>query len=96
MRHFNATMIDHYDFGDYLSREEKLRILTDADGLQGIDWQAITPNEKHDWINQRGDVLDSFIPLGAKRNEDTETVFDMFAMLRKFREHFSERTCSLT
>ena len=70
----------HYcDIGDYLSREEKLEILADADGLQGIAWQDITPTEKHDWINQRGNVFDSFVSISAKRDKDAETVFDDYS-----------------
>jgi len=75
-----SAEIYYHDIGDYLDRNEKLQILADADGLQGIDWQTITPNEKRDWINQRGNVFASFIPLGDKKDKDTETVFDMFAI----------------
>ena len=73
-------MIYYHDIGDYLSREEKLRILTDADGLKNIAWQIIEPNEKNDWLNQRGDVFDTLIPLGAKRDKDTETIFDVHSL----------------
>ena len=68
-------MIHYCDIGDYLDRNEKLKIIAEANGLQGISWQTITPNEKQDWINQRGDVFDTFISLGAKRDNDTETIF---------------------
>jgi predicted helicase len=56
-----------------------LQILADANGLQGVAWQSITPNEKHDWINQRGDVFDTFISLGDKKDKNTETVFEDYS-----------------
>jgi predicted helicase len=75
-----VASIRYSDIGDYLDRNEKLKIITDAEGLQGVEWETIIPNDKHDWINQRRDDFDSFISLGAKRDKDAETVFDTFAI----------------
>jgi predicted helicase len=72
--------VHYHDIGDYLNREEKLKNIANAEGLQGIPWQTVKPNEKHDWINQRGEVFDSFISLGAKRDNEPETFFDTFAI----------------
>ena len=70
----------HYrDIGDYLDQKTKLQIIADAVGLQGVQWETITPNEKHDWINQRGDTFDTFISLGDKKDDKAETFFDNYS-----------------
>lgn len=55
--------IHYHDIGDYLSREEKLAITEDAVSIDGLPWQTITPNEAHDWINQRSDDFQELKPL---------------------------------
>jgi predicted helicase len=56
----------HYrDIGDYLSRDDKLRILT-AQDLDTVDWQRILPNSDGDWINQRDARFATFRALGDK------------------------------
>ena len=44
--------IAYHDIGDYLSREEKLAAVAEAN-VDTLPWQRITPNEHHDWLNQR-------------------------------------------
>ena len=58
----------HYrDIGDYLTREEKLKILSDAGSIAGVDdWQTITPNRHHDWIGQRDEAFQELTPMGSK------------------------------
>ena len=54
----------HYrDIGDYLSREDKLRILS-AQDLESVPWEEITPNAEGDWINQRDERFAEFQPIG--------------------------------
>ncbi|WDZ93838.1 DEAD/DEAH box helicase family protein [Nocardiopsis sp. HUAS JQ3] len=55
------------DIGDYLTREQKLRIVAESD-LDTIDWQEIIPNENGDWINQRDP---RFAKLRAIGDRDT-------------------------
>ncbi|WP_371782131.1 DEAD/DEAH box helicase [Streptosporangium subroseum] len=56
----------HYlDIGDYLSREDKLRIIS-SQSLDTVDWQQITPNMNGDWINQREERFATFQALGEK------------------------------
>ncbi|MGL4944122.1 MAG: type ISP restriction/modification enzyme [Thermoguttaceae bacterium] len=65
--------IHYHDIGDYLDREEKLQILRDVKSIEHVAWEIITPNEKHDWINQRDDVFDEFLTLGG----ETSSVFEV-------------------
>ncbi|MBQ3726466.1 MAG: DEAD/DEAH box helicase [Selenomonadaceae bacterium] len=68
--HDGDAKIFYRDIGDYLSRDEKLSKLNEIhDVLQG-NFQPITPNERGDWINQRGDEFDNFIPLAPDKKFD--------------------------
>lgn len=63
------TVIHYHDIGDYLTREQKLKMVKDFHSIssQKLEWQIITPNEKADWINQRDGVFDNFIPLAPEK-----------------------------
>ncbi|VEG15811.1 helicase [Mycolicibacterium phlei] len=61
----------HYrDIGDYLTRDDKLRIL-DSDDIEAVEWESITPNKHGDWINHRDDNYGSYPAIGDK---DTKTL----------------------
>ena len=69
----------YHDIGDYLKRSEKLKIIADFGGIDGIDWSAIAPNDSHDWINQRDPAFDKFISLGNKKDSTAKTIFDLYS-----------------
>lgn len=70
----------HYrDIGDYLSREDKLRIVG-SQGLNTVDWQQITPNRDGDWINQRDERFGMFQAIGEKdRALRANAVFELYS-----------------
>lgn len=43
----------YHDIGDYLSRDEKLKIISETGTIENINWDKITPDLNNDWINQR-------------------------------------------
>lgn len=69
----------YHDIGDYLSREEKLKIITDFGGIKGIPWKQLQPNSSHDWINQRDPAFDRFMPLGDKDDKKAKTIFNNYS-----------------
>lgn len=71
-RRSDRCKIYYHDIGDYLSREEKLRKITQAQSYRGLDWTHITPNEKHDWINQRDGLFDTLLPLAPEKRFDVK------------------------
>ncbi|MCA1404659.1 DEAD/DEAH box helicase [Ensifer sp. IC3342] len=78
----NATeqgRIRFHDIGDYLSREQKLAIVSRFGSIGGIEredcWKYITPDEHGDWLNQRDSSFGAFIALGNKRGEADKTLF---------------------
>ena len=58
-----SAVIHYHDIGDYLSREEKLKIIDDFGDIAHIDWQLLTPDQHGDWLNKRDSEFDSYIPL---------------------------------
>lgn len=71
--------IYYHDIGDYLTREQKLKMVKDFRSIssQKLDWQIIKPNDKADWINQRDGVFDSLIPLSPEKklNNNSHSIF---------------------
>ncbi len=56
--------IRYRDIGDYLSRDEKLSIVS-RDGLADVDWATIMPNANSDWINQRDPRFETWTPIDS-------------------------------
>ncbi|MBT0568494.1 DEAD/DEAH box helicase [Williamsia sp. CHRR-6] len=63
--HAGPCEIHYRDIGDYLDREEKLRIVEDST-VAGVDWQTITPNTHGDWVSHRDDEFGSWPVIGQK------------------------------
>ncbi|ULP48045.1 DEAD/DEAH box helicase [Mycolicibacter virginiensis] len=70
--------VSYRDIGDYLSREEKLRIVSESQH-DSLDWQAITPNDHGDWLNQRSDEFPSWPAIGDKSSGARGTVFATYS-----------------
>jgi predicted helicase len=66
--HVSACEVFYKDIGDYLSREEKLSMVSKAT-LEKLDWTPITPNPHGDWVNQRSDDFATCPVLSDKKNE---------------------------
>ena len=59
--------IRYHDIGDYLTRDEKLESLREAESISGFsDWDTITPDKHHDWIDQRNEAFAQFYPIGSE------------------------------
>jgi len=75
----NATnkqaTIHYHDIGDYLSREEKLAKITKFKTVANaaMTWKTLEPNAEGDWLNQRNDVFDTFIPMAPEKKFDAKT-----------------------
>ena len=72
----------YHDIGDYLSREDKLKIIKRFSSVSGIEkakqWTTLTPNNNHDWINQRDPAFDKFLRIGDK-DDDSGTIFSLYS-----------------
>ncbi len=55
--------IYYHDIGDYLTREQKLKMIREFSSINHIDWTKIVPNKKNDWINLRDVLFENLIPI---------------------------------
>jgi predicted helicase len=67
--------IYYHDIGDYLNRDEKLNILKEMKsvGNDKMKWKELKPNEHGDWVNQRNESFDEFIPIQPAKKFDTKS-----------------------
>jgi predicted helicase len=67
--------IHYHDIGDYLNREEKLSIVKKFATVrnEAMKWKTLLPNEHGDWISQRNDVFETFIPIDTEKKFDTKS-----------------------
>lgn len=66
----NKVEIYYHDIGDYLSREEKLRMVSEFRSVKSIPWARLVPNSDGDWINQRNPEFESFLPMAEETSQD--------------------------
>ena len=81
-KRLNACQIHYHDIGDYLCREDKLRIIRQAGSYKYLEWTTITPNEKNDWINQRDGLFDTLLSLAPAKKfaANAQSVFSTYAI----------------
>jgi Predicted helicase len=72
-----TARIYYYDIGDYLSREEKLRIIRNMGDICNplMQWVTITPDQHGDWFNKRSEQFKLFTPLGDKDDKKNKKTF---------------------
>ena len=75
--------IYYHDIGDYLSREDKLRIVKNFGDISNplMQWTEIAPNEHGDWINHRNEMFKLFTPIEPekKRNLKEKAFFNTYS-----------------
>lgn len=69
----NKAEIYYSDIGDYLNREEKLKIISDYKSFanENLPLIKLEPNEQGDWINQRNEEFENLINLYDDDNRST-------------------------
>jgi predicted helicase len=67
--------IFYHDIGDYLSRDEKLSIIAKNKSISNLKWSEIIPDKHNDWINQRDERYEEFIPF-INEVKQSEGVFN--------------------
>ncbi len=73
----DKATIYYHDIGDYLSQSEKLKIVSDFRSVSNekMNWKILEPNEHGDWISQRNESFDSFIPIEPQKGETNISSF---------------------
>ncbi len=76
--------IHYHDIGDYLSREEKLGLIKKFASVasEAMQWKTLSLIEHGDWISQRNDVFEIFIPLKPEKKFDikAQTFFNTYSL----------------
>ena len=72
--------IYYNEVADYLKREEKLQLCSKYENITNpkMPLKVLKPNEHNDWLNQRSDLFDTFIPIGEKNNK-VKTIFNKYS-----------------
>ena len=75
--HTGSATIHYEAVADYLSREEKLALVSDRGSMLSdkMSLSSIAPNEAGDWINQRDGLFETFIQIGSKEDKTAKTFF---------------------
>ena len=78
----SKAKIYYHDIGEYLTRDEKLSIISKAKSFANLPMEIIQPNEQGDWISMRNDAFDTYIPLAPEKKFDTlsKTFFNTFSL----------------
>jgi predicted helicase len=69
----SKAVIHYHDIGDYLSREEKLGIVSKFSSVENekMNWKKILSNEHGDWLNQRDEAFSEFILIADKGKKES-------------------------
>ena len=69
-KQIGTGVVHYHDIGDYLSRDEKLKIIDDCGDITGVEWSTIEPDKHGDWLNKRDSEFDAFVPLAPESKFD--------------------------
>ena len=74
--------IHYHDIGDYLSQNDKLKLIKGFKSITNLPFVELQPNKEGDWINERNESFDSFIPIAPEKKFDlkTQTFFNTYAI----------------
>lgn len=74
----------YHDIGDYLSREDKLKIIAGFRSIRGITakdgWQQVVPDAHGDWLKQRDDSVTGYISIGDKKSKNSSALFETYSL----------------
>lgn len=67
--------IHYHDIGEYLNREEKLKLISDFKSFANpeLPLKAIQPNKEGDWLSMRNEGFENYIPLAPDKKFNTKT-----------------------
>jgi predicted helicase len=74
-----SGQILYHDIGDELSGPNKLDVIAGFKGVLDLPLVEITPNEDGDWLNQRSEEFQSFVPLYGTGTSDSAAIFGIQA-----------------
>ncbi len=80
----DKAIIHYHDIGDYLSREEKLKIVREFKTFTNpkLELKTLLPNTHGDWLSLRNDSFSSYIQLEPEKKFDNQakSFFNTYAV----------------
>lgn len=67
------AIVKYFDIGDYLTREDKLRIIKETESITHLQMEVLHPNEHGDWINQRNAAFGKWTPIEPEKKFDEKS-----------------------
>lgn len=67
------AVIKYFDICDYLSREEKLKRIREAESITHLEMTVLKPNEHGDWINLRNENFGKWTPIEPEKKFDAKS-----------------------
>ena len=76
------AQIFYADIGDYLTREQKLKIIKNAKSIENLEMVELHPNKDGDWINLRNDEFAEYIPIAPEKKFDvaSKSIFATYSL----------------
>ena len=76
----SGCIIHYKDIGDYLDRGEKLKFISHAGSIGGIqNWLQINPDSHYDWLNQRPDTNFALYMEIGNHDNPKSSIFQEFS-----------------
>ena len=69
------AQIFYADIGDYLTREQKLKIIRNTKSIENLEMVELHPNKDGDWINLRNDEFAEYIPIFDREKSGVKTTY---------------------
>ena len=66
----HKAVIKYYDIGDYLTREQKLKIIQETESISHLEMTVLHPNEHGDWLNKRNEQFGKWTPIEPDKKFD--------------------------
>ena len=76
------AQIFYADIGDYLTREQKLKIIRNTKSIENLEMTELHPNKDGDWINLRNDEFAEYIPIAPEKKFDvaSKSIFATYSL----------------
>ena len=74
----SSVKIFYHDIGMYLKRNEKFDRVRNYKSIinPDLNWDILVPDQYGDWLNQRNQLFEDFIPLGDKKDKIDKSYFE--------------------
>jgi len=75
----NEGSVYIHNVGDFLTREDKLKVVRESKSIEFIEWEKVTIDSYGDWVNQRDKNFENYDAIGIKNIRGQEGIFNLFS-----------------